>query len=75
MKNGAAVDLATLENAREIFGEENLFTNIVNNMERLKRYDITGITNEDMHDRKVHKSYADIADEFIARVEAELAEV
>lgn len=75
LKNGAAVDLATLESAREIFGEENLFTNIVNNMERLKRFDITGITNEDMHDRKVHKSYKDIAEEFIARVQAELAEV
>ena len=75
LKNGAAVDLATLESAREIFGEENLFTNMVNNMERLKRFDITGIMNEDMHDRKVHKTYAKIADEFIARVQAELAEV
>lgn len=75
LKNGAAVDLSTLESAREIFGPENLFENIVNNMERLKRFDITGITNEDMHDRKVHKSYDTIAKEFIARVEAELAEV
>ena len=75
LKNGAAVDLATLESAREIFGTENLFENVVNNMERLKRFDITGITNEDMHDRKVHKSYETIANEFIARVQAELAEV
>lgn len=75
LKNGAAVDLATLDSAREIFGEENLFQNIVNNMERLKRFDITGITTEDMHDRKVHRSYNKIADEFIARVQAELVEV
>lgn len=75
LKNGAAVDLATLDSAREIFGEENLFKNIVNNMERLKRFDITGITTEDMHDRKVHRSYNKIADEFIARVQAELVEV
>lgn len=75
LKNGAAVDLSTLESAREIFGTENLFENVVNNMERLKRFDITGITNEDMHDRKVHKSYEIIANEFIARVQAELAEV
>lgn len=75
LKNGAAVDLATLDSAREIFGEENLFTNIVNNMERLKRFDITGITNDDMHDRKVHKSYDTIAEEFITRVQAELMEV
>ena len=75
LKNGAAVDLATLESAREIFGAENLFENVVTNMERLKRFDITGITNDDMHDRKVHKSYETIADEFIARVQAELMEV
>lgn len=75
LKNGAAVDLSTLESAREIFGVENLFENVVNNMERLKRFDITGITNEDMHDRKVHKSYETIANEFIARVKAELVEV
>ena len=75
LKNGAAVDLSTLESARQIFGAENLFENVVNNMERLKRFDITGITNEDMHDRKVHKSYETIANEFIARVQAELMEV
>lgn len=75
LKNGAAVDLATLENAREIFGPENLFENVVNNMERLKRFDITGITNDDMHDRKVHTSYKIIAEEFIQRLESELSEV
>lgn len=75
LKNGAAVDLATLESAREIFGAENLFENVVNNMERLKRFDITGITNDDMHDRKVHKSYETIAKEFITRLQAELMEV
>lgn len=75
LKNGAAVDLATLDNAREIFGKENLFENVVTNMERLKRFDITGITDEDMHDRRVHKSYGIIADEFIKRIQAELMEV
>ncbi|MEK4231339.1 ParA family protein [Solibacillus sp. FSL H8-0538] len=75
LKNGAAVDLATLESARDIFGAENLFDNVVTNMERLKRFDITGITNIDMHDRKVHKSYETIAEEFIKRVQAELVEV
>lgn len=75
LKNGATVDLTTLNSARDIFGEENLFENIVTNMERLKRFDITGITTEDMHDRKVHATYEQIADEFIARVQAELVEV
>ena len=72
LKNGAAVDLATLENAKEIFGEENLFNIVVKNMERLKRFDITGITDEDMHDRRVHESYKQIAEEFLARLNAEL---
>lgn len=74
LKNGAAVDLATLENAKEVFGEENLFSNVVKNMERLKRFDITGITNDDMHDKKVHDSYKVIAEEFIERLESELKE-
>jgi chromosome partitioning protein len=72
LKNGAAVDLATLENAKEIFGEENLFDIVVKNMERLKRFDITGITDNDMHDRRVHNSYKAIAEEFIDRLNAEL---
>lgn len=75
LKNGAAVDLVTLENARNIFGEENLFKIVVKNMERLKRFDITGITDFDMHDRKVHDSYKEIADEFISRLNAELERV
>ncbi len=73
LKNGAAVDLSTLESAKEIFGEENLFKTVVNNMERLKRFDITGITCEDMHDRKVHNSYDTIANEFLTRLAAELS--
>lgn len=72
LKNGAAVDLATLENAKEIFGEENLFDIVVKNMERLKRFDITGITDNDMHDRRVHNSYKAIAEEFIERLNTEL---
>lgn len=74
MKNGATVDLSTLENAKEIFGKENLFENVVNNMERLKRFDITGITYEDMHDRKVHSSYTTIAKEFLTRLKNELGQ-
>lgn len=72
LKNGAAVDLSTLENAKQLFGEENIFKQVVMNMERLKRFDITGITNDDMHDRRVHKVYNGIAEEFIERLQSEL---
>ncbi|MET1032149.1 ParA family protein [Domibacillus tundrae] len=72
LKNGAPVDIATLENAKEIFGEHNIFETLVKNMERLKRYDITGISDEDMHDKKVMKSYREVTDEFIKRWEQEV---
>lgn len=72
MKKGAITDLATLENANKLFGEENMFKNVITHMERLKRYNITGILNEDMHDRRVHEVYTAVANEFIARLSSEL---
>lgn len=72
LKNGAPVDNATLENAKEIFGEHNIFATIVKNMERLKRYDITGISEEDMHDRNVMNSYQKVTDEFLKRWKQEV---
>jgi len=75
MKNGATVDLAILEYAKEVFGKKNLFKNVVKNMERLKRFDMTGITKDDMHDRRVHGSYKVIANEFLDRLEECLSEV
>ncbi|EMF45575.1 Chromosome (plasmid) partitioning protein ParA / Sporulation initiation inhibitor protein Soj [Planococcus halocryophilus Or1] len=42
-------------------------------MERFKSvFDITGITDADMHDRRVHESYKEIAGEFISRLNTEL---
>lgn len=75
LKNGVSGELTIRKNARQIFGKENLFKKRVNSMKRLKRFDITGITNKDAYNHEVHRSYAVIADEFIARVQAELAEV
>lgn len=69
LKNGAPVDVSTLEAASDIFGEENIFRTTIRNMERLKRYDLTGITNEDMHDAKVKNIYNDVTDEFLRRLE------
>ncbi|MFB8547558.1 ParA family protein [Enterococcus casseliflavus] len=69
LKNGAPVDIATLENAKIIFGEDNIFNTTIKNMERLKRYDLTGITEEDMHDKKVHDVYQLVVNEIIGRIE------
>lgn len=72
MKNNAKVDHVILDKAKEIFGEDNVFENVVKNMERLKRFDMTGITDEDMHDRRVHANYEIISKEFIDRLLIEL---
>lgn len=73
LKNQSIVDESVLVNARKTFGDENLFSNIIRNMERLKRYDITGIidpdvdTQFDTHDKKVHLLYDVVTDEFLNR--------
>ena len=70
LKNGAPVDISTLKAAQNIFGEKNIFKNTIRTMERLKRYDITGITLEDMHDKRVNEKYKEVTDELISRMEA-----
>lgn len=72
LKNNAAVDMSTLDNAREEFGQDNLFTNIVKNMERLKRYDLIGIVDpsdprSDVHDKRVMQLYEEVTNEFLSR--------
>jgi len=68
LKNGAPVDVSTLENAKNEFGEENMFQTTIRNMERLKRYDITGITDEDMHDKRVSQVYIEVTEELLQRI-------
>ncbi|UQS85833.1 AAA family ATPase (plasmid) [Apilactobacillus apisilvae] len=76
LKNNSQVDKMILNQAKEEFHSSNMFKSIVKNMERLKRYDIIGITDpdcknqkNDMHDRRVNALYSKITDEFIERVE------
>lgn len=58
LKNTSKVDQTILEQAKTEFGEENIFNNVIKNMERVKRYDMIGITNpdsekrHDMHDKQ-----------------------
>lgn len=74
LKNNAAVDISTLENAKESFGEQNLFQTVVKNMERLKRYDLVGIVDPeiddsaDMHDKRVLNLYKNVTDELLERL-------
>lgn len=75
LKNNSKVDEATLNTAKDKFGEENLFKNVVKNMERLKRYDIIGIvdpdldTKYDIHDKRVMGLYKQVTQEMLKRLE------
>lgn len=68
LKPGSKVDEATLINAANEFGQENIFKNHIRMMERLKRYFITGITSVDHHDKKTKDVYGLIAGEFLNRM-------
>lgn len=74
LKKNAIVDQSVLKNSRETFGEENLFKTLVVHLERLKRYDITGIIDPDindsfdMHDTRIHTLYSEITQEMLERL-------
>lgn len=68
LKNNSLIDQEILRNAIELFGEENMFKTVIRNMERLKRFDMTGITSSDRHDENVHKVYRQAAKEFLERM-------
>lgn len=75
-KNNATVDKSVLKNATDTFGKENMFSTVVKNMERLKRYDVIGIVDPeregekyDVHDKNVNELYKAVTDELIERVD------
>lgn len=68
LKNQGTVDMFIIEKATEKFGEENMFQNIVPQMERIKRFDINGICDVDRFDRKVLEVYSSVADEFLDKM-------
>ncbi|HBI2046968.1 TPA: ParA family protein [Enterococcus faecalis] len=69
MKNQGKVDEYILENAKELFGEENIFKTYVPQMERIKRFAVNGITDLDRHDKKVLQVYEKITEELLQRLE------
>lgn len=73
LKNHAGIDSQILKNAEDIFGENMVFNQVIRHMERLKRYDRTGIaekdlTHYDMHDTRIHKIYSDLTREMLERL-------
>lgn len=71
-KRSAAVDREILAEADKEFGKENVFNSRVMIMERIKRMDMTGITDNphDGWDKKVHAIFDDVAQEIIDRLGA-----
>lgn len=67
-KNGGRVDQYIIDQTLEEFGVENTFKTKVKQMERIKRFDILGITDKDMHDKKVLRVYDQVADEILERL-------
>lgn len=63
-----SVDQAMLRAVKEKFGEDNLFKSIVPHMERIKRFDITGITDHDRFDKAVMDKYEEVTKEFVIRL-------
>lgn len=69
LDNNSSLDKLVLKLAKERFGKENVFNVEIPQMARLKRFDNTGITNFDRHDRKVIDLYEKVADELLERIE------
>ena len=69
LKNNAGLDSQILTD----FGKDMLFDQIIRHMERLKRYDRTGIaekglTKYDMHDTRLHYIYNTLTKEIVSRL-------
>lgn len=69
LKNGAPIDKSTLQHAISEFGDDNMFDITIHNMERLKRYDVTGVTSKDQFDKRVRDVYDELAKEMFERID------
>jgi len=69
LRPGGRVDHATVERAKEMFGDDNVFENYVKHLERLKAWDITGITYRDHHDSRAHQVFIDVVQEMLDKIE------
>ena len=73
LKNNVGLDNQRLKDAEADFGKDMLFNQIIRHMERLKRYDRTGIaekglTKYDMHDTRLHYIYNTLTKETVTRL-------
>lgn len=66
-KNKGRIDDFVMKMLKNVY-EDNVFENLVKQRERVKSWDVTGIKNQDMHDREALKMYVNIAKELIERI-------
>lgn len=64
----SGVDQTIIQTARDEFGEENVFSTIIPQMARLKRFPINGITEKDRFDKKVIDLYETVTEELLKRL-------
>ncbi|MCC6117611.1 ParA family protein (plasmid) [Pediococcus siamensis] len=69
-KRKAKVDEEILKSAIAEFGEDSIFKNKITIMERIKRMDMTGITDnsKDVWDSRVHEAFKGVAQEIVERL-------
>lgn len=63
-----SVDKLILQSAKEEFGEDIIFSTVVPQMARIKRFPIKGITNLDYYDNQVINTYKKVTHELINRL-------
>ena len=73
LKNNVGLDSQILKDAEVYFGKDMLFNQVTRHMERLKRYDRTGVTEKgltkyDMHDTRLHYISNTLTKEIISRL-------
>ena len=67
-KNTGRIDNFIMKLLRHVYGNH-VFSNRVKQRERVKSWDVSGIKNNDMHDRDAISMYENIADELIERID------
>lgn len=69
-ENNNEVDEIILNDAKDIFGDNNMFNAIIRRMKRVKRWDSVGITDDqkDSWDKKTHAVFQDVTKEMIERI-------
>ncbi len=68
LKKKRASDQFILDQAKESFGEGNLFQQVIPNLDRVPTQDLKGIVLEDRHDMRLNTVFTDIAYEFLERL-------